>query len=93
MAQNHINTRLFYRYSLLATVLLLTPIVSLAQSGGGIDSTGTGGRHSIIGRLIFPSGQRADLRLKIQIGESGRRRPDCAFRCKRQLHFPIAETG
>ena len=71
MAQNHINTRLFYRYTLLATVLLLTPIVSLAQSGGGIDSTGTGGRHAISGRLIFPSGQRADLRLKIKLESPG----------------------
>ena len=71
MAQNHINLRLFYRYSLLATLLLLTPIVSQAQSGGGVDSTGTGGRHAISGRLIFPSGQRVDFRLKIRLESPG----------------------
>jgi Flp pilus assembly protein TadD len=71
MAQNQINIRRFYRYSLLATVLLLTPVVSSAQSGGGIDSTGTGGRHSISGRLVFPSGQRADLQLKVKLESPG----------------------
>ena len=71
MAQNHTNTTLFFRCSLLLTVLLLTPVLSVAQSGGGIDQTGTGGRHSIIGRLIFPSGQRADLRLKIRLESPG----------------------
>jgi Flp pilus assembly protein TadD len=74
MTQNHSYIRL-YRYSLpvtlVATLLLLTPIVSFAQSGGGIDQTGTGGRHSISGRLIFPSGQRADLRLKIRLESPG----------------------
>ena len=71
MSQNHINTRLFYRYSLFLTVLLLTPVFSFAQSGGGVDQTGTGGRHSISGRLIFPSGQRVDLRLKIRLESPG----------------------
>jgi Flp pilus assembly protein TadD len=71
MAQNHINLHLFYRYSLLLTVLLLTPVFCLAQSGGGVDQNGTGGRHSISGRLIFPSGQRADLRLKIRLESPG----------------------
>jgi Flp pilus assembly protein TadD len=71
MAQNHINFRLFYRYSIFATLLLLAPVVTHAQSGGGIDSTGTGGRHSISGRLIFPSGQRADLRIKIRLESPG----------------------
>src|SRR5688500_1724059 len=71
MAQNHINFRLFYCYSILATLLVLAPIVATAQSGGGVDSTGTGGRHTISGRLIFPSGQRADLRLKIRLESPG----------------------
>jgi Flp pilus assembly protein TadD len=71
MAQNLISTRLFYRYSLLAALLLFVPTVSPAQSGGGIDATGTGGRHSITGRLIFPSGQRADSRLKIRLESPG----------------------
>jgi len=75
MAQNpisqHFYDRLFRRYYLLATVLLLSPIVVLAQSGGGVDTTGTGGRHSITGRLIFPSGQRVDSRLKIRLESPG----------------------
>jgi len=36
-----------------------------AQSG--TDSTGTGGRNSIQGRLVFPSGRRADVRLKVRL--------------------------
>jgi tetratricopeptide (TPR) repeat protein len=71
MAQNHINTHLFNRYSLLLTLLLLTPIVSYAQSGGGIDTTGTGGRHSIQGRLVFPSGQRVDYQLRVKLESPG----------------------
>ncbi|HKO60449.1 MAG TPA: tetratricopeptide repeat protein [Pyrinomonadaceae bacterium] len=38
---------------------------------GGVDSTGTGGRHSIKGRVVFPSGQRADVRLKIRLESPG----------------------
>jgi len=67
MTQNHITTRLFYRYSLVVTLLVLSVVAAHAQSGAGIDSTGTGGRHSITGRLVFPSGQRADLQLKIRL--------------------------
>jgi len=70
MAQN-ISLRLFYRYSVLGTILLFSAVVALAQSGGGIDVTGTGGRHSISGRLVSPSGQRADLRLKIRLESPG----------------------
>ena len=68
MTQNLINFR-FYRYSILATVLLLGVVVVQAQSG--VDSTGTGGRHSISGRLVFPSGQRADLQLKVRLESPG----------------------
>ena len=71
MSQNHINPRLFSSCSLLLTVLLLTPVITYAQSGGGVDQTGTGGRHSISGRLIFPSGQRVDVRLKIRLESPG----------------------
>ena len=41
-----------------------------AQSGAS-DPTGTGGRHSIKGRLVFPSGQRADIRLKVKLESFG----------------------
>jgi tetratricopeptide (TPR) repeat protein len=34
---------------------------------GGVDQTGTGGRHSILGRIYFPSGVRADSRLKVRL--------------------------
>jgi tetratricopeptide (TPR) repeat protein len=56
--------------SLLITFLLLTNSVAHGQ-GGGTDSSGTGGRHSISGRLVFPSGQRADLRLRVRLESSG----------------------
>lgn len=39
--------------------------------GGSTDPTGTGGRHSIQGRLIFPSGTRAEIRLKVRLESSG----------------------
>ena len=38
---------------------------------GATDPTGTGGRHSIKGRLVFPSGQRADIRLKVRLESFG----------------------
>ncbi len=71
MAQNQINLRLSYRYPVLLILLLSFAVVAQAQSGAGVDTTGTGGRHSISGRLIFPSGQRADTRLKIKLESSG----------------------
>lgn len=70
MSQNHINSRLFQCYSLLLT-LLLCAAVAQAQSGGGIDTTGTGGRHSISGRVVFPSGQRVDFQLKVKLESPG----------------------
>lgn len=47
--------------------LSLFASVALAQSGGGIDLTGTGGRHTITGRIYYPSGRRSDSRLKIKL--------------------------
>lgn len=71
MAKKLFSLRLFIRYSILCTSVLFLPLVTQAQSGGGVDMTGTGGRHSIAGRLVFPSGQRADIRLKIRLESSG----------------------
>jgi Flp pilus assembly protein TadD len=71
MPQNHINLRLFFRYSIVSTLLLFTTVVVQAQSGGGIDTTGSGGRHAITGRLVFPSGKRADLQLKVKLESPG----------------------
>ena len=48
-------------------ILLGTLIPALAQSGGGVDQTGTGGRHSIQGRIHFPSGRRSDVRVKVRL--------------------------
>jgi Flp pilus assembly protein TadD len=71
MAQNSINPRTSFRFAVLVTLLLSMTLVVHAQAGGGIDTTGTGGRHSITGRLIFPSGQRADTRLQVRLESSG----------------------
>ena len=71
MAQNPISLRLFYRYSITTTLLLFLATGLQAQSGGGIDTTGTGGRHSISGRLVFPSGKRADSQLKVKLESPG----------------------
>ena len=54
------------RYSTL--LLLIAPsCLVFAQGGGGVDMTGTGGKHSINGRIYFPSGIRADSRLKVRL--------------------------
>jgi tetratricopeptide (TPR) repeat protein len=36
----------------------------------GTDSTGTGGNHVIQGRLYFPSGRRADVRVRVRLQSS-----------------------
>ncbi|HWN08904.1 MAG TPA: tetratricopeptide repeat protein [Pyrinomonadaceae bacterium] len=56
---------------LLAAILLLSIFSSIQAQGGGVESGGTGGRHVIRGRIVFPSGQRADLRLKVRLESSG----------------------
>lgn len=56
---------------LLVLVLLFIPACAFAQGGGSVDPTGTGGRHSIQGRLIFPSGKRAEVRLKVRLESTG----------------------
>ena len=71
MTQKSICLRLFFGSPFMATLLVFSAVVAFAQSGGGIDTTGTGGRHSISGRLVFPSGQRADLRLKVRLESPG----------------------
>jgi Tfp pilus assembly protein PilF len=56
--------------SALTTVCFLPLLMSasaLAQSGGGVDMTGTGGRHTIQGRIYFPSGRRTDARMRIKL--------------------------
>ena len=50
-----------------AALFLLCPSSVWAQSGGGVDSTGTGGIHSIQGRIYFPSGRRSDMRVMVKL--------------------------
>jgi Tfp pilus assembly protein PilF len=42
-----------------AALLLCLP-VTVARAQSGVDTTGTGGRHKIQGRIYFPSGRRSD---------------------------------
>ena len=52
----------------LCTLLLATLCgASAARAQIGVDSTGTGGAHTIQGRILFPSGRRADARLKVRL--------------------------
>ncbi len=55
----------FIVFSLLSVPLFAG--VAFSQGGGGVDHLGTGGRHSIQGRIYFPSGQRSDFRAKIKL--------------------------
>src|SRR5438552_18920581 len=46
--------------SLFGVLLLIVSVTSTAAQGG-IDYTGTGGRHTIQGRIFYPSGRRSDV--------------------------------
>ena len=59
--------RSFLQIAVIATAALLSINSIHAQSGGGIDVTGTNGKHSISGRIYFPSGRSADARLKVRL--------------------------
>src|SRR5688572_26476818 len=48
--------------------LFLICFVSVcAQSGGGMETIGTNGRHTIQGRIYYPSGRSADSRPRIRL--------------------------
>jgi Tfp pilus assembly protein PilF len=51
----------------LCALLLAAICASAARAQIGVDDTGTGGRHVIQGRIVFPSGRRADTRLKVRL--------------------------
>ena len=52
----------------LIPVIMIAVLCAISAAGqSGEDPTGTGGRHSIQGRLVFPSGRRADVRLKVRL--------------------------
>jgi Tfp pilus assembly protein PilF len=57
------------------TLLLILTLLFLISPGSlraqmGTDSTGTGGRHVIQGRLYFPSGRRAEARVRVKLQSS-----------------------
>ena len=51
----------------LCALLLAALCASAARAQVGTDDTGTGGKHIIQGRILFPSGRRADSRLKVRL--------------------------
>ncbi|HYG82565.1 MAG TPA: tetratricopeptide repeat protein, partial [Pyrinomonadaceae bacterium] len=54
--------------ALLAALLFVAPLVTArAQGGGGTEFTGTGGRHTIQGRIYFPSGRQSDMRTRVKL--------------------------
>src|SRR4051812_25953272 len=57
--------------ALFALLLLAFAAGTAAAQAGGLDGSGTGGIHTIQGRLVGPSGRRADLRLKVRLESSG----------------------
>ena len=58
--------RSVYFVPLVCTALLLLPLIR-ANAQGGIDTTGTNGKHTISGRIYFPSGRSADVQLRIKL--------------------------
>jgi Tfp pilus assembly protein PilF len=55
---------------LLLLVILAASAPAVAQVGG-TDASGTGGEHTIQGRLVGPSGRRSELRLKVTLESPG----------------------
>jgi Tfp pilus assembly protein PilF len=59
---------------LLCALILLTLAAAAPAARaqvGGTENSGTGGNHTIQGRLVGPSGQRSELRLKVRLESSG----------------------
>lgn len=55
------------RLSLGGALLLIGFISAGAQSGGGAETVGTNGRHTIQGRIYYPSGRSVDSRPRIRL--------------------------
>jgi tetratricopeptide (TPR) repeat protein len=53
--------------ALLVAALLIISTGSAGAQGGGTDSIGTGGKHTIQGRIYFPSGRTSDMRTKVKL--------------------------
>ena len=56
---------------LCALFLSLACAATAAGQVGGTDGTGTGGGHTIQGRIVGPTGRRSELRLKVRLESSG----------------------
>lgn len=56
-----------FALSILCCSLLVGSLQTAHAQGGGVDTLGTGGKHTISGRIYFPSGVRADMRLKVRL--------------------------
>jgi Tfp pilus assembly protein PilF len=63
----HLHARL--RRALCAALCAAVCCVA-AHGQVGVDDTGTGGKHIIQGRILFPSGRRSDMRLKVKLQSS-----------------------
>lgn len=57
------------RFASLVALIALACVAARAQ-GGGVDTSGTGGQHSIQGRIIYSSGKRAETRIKVKLESS-----------------------
>ena len=63
-----------FKQAALFALFLLAPLAAPAPAAaqvGGTDNSGTGGMHTIQGRLFGPSGRRSELRLKVRLESSG----------------------
>jgi Tfp pilus assembly protein PilF len=58
-------------FALFALLLVALAAPATAAQVGGTDGTGTGGEHTIQGRLVGPTGRRSELRLKVRLESSG----------------------
>ena len=71
-AVSRLFLKLASRCALAAALLGLACAPGWAQGGGsGTDASGNGGRHSIRGRIFFPSGRRSDVGLKVRLVSTG----------------------
>ena len=65
---NSTSLRSHFLGTVILSLLVFPALLAVnAQSGGGVDQTGTGGRHTIQGRIHFPSGRRSDVRVKVRL--------------------------
>jgi Flp pilus assembly protein TadD len=70
-AVSRLTLKVASRCALAAALLAAACAAARAQGGAGTDSTGNGGKHSIRGRIFFPSGRRSDAGLKVKLVSTG----------------------